>query len=93
MTNEEMIAVLQAHMDGETIQFGSSEGFTDVLDDTPGWNFSARDYRVKPKEPRVIYVEEFRTAGLSGSHKLFKCNAEKGKRDSSKIVKFVEVVE
>ena len=50
MTHDEMIAVIQAHKDGKTIQARNRDiGVWDDVD--PIWRFDSCDYRVKP-EPR-----------------------------------------
>lgn len=62
------IAVMQAFVDGKTIQarpnswaYGSN-GWEDVSD--PSWNIAAVEYRISP-EPRVIYVGELRSGNIS----------------------------
>ena len=94
MTNEEIIAVIQAHANGEVIESRSNpagiDQFTENQD--PGWNFSAFDYRAKP-EARELFVEEYEATGLSSRHSLNRKHLEITSLSTSKIVKFVEVVE
>ena len=51
-TTEEMIAVMQAYADGETIQCQVLDGciWTNVCSDSPVWDWVYFDYRVKPEE-------------------------------------------
>jgi len=59
MTPQEMIDVIQAHKDGEQIQFlyktekpSSEDCWLDAKN--PTWNFAVYNYRVK-KEPKDLY--------------------------------------
>jgi len=55
MTHDEMIAVIQAHRDGKTIQFRDrdSQGKWDDLHPVCfSANFGTYDYRVKPEPPK-----------------------------------------
>ncbi len=56
-TTQEKIAIMQAYVDGKTIQYdnntGHMYGWTDLK--TPNWNWDLCDYRIKP-EPRKIYM-------------------------------------
>lgn len=62
MTHDEMIAVITAHKDGKIIQFRWKGSITpaakwkDVVGNKPAWQFEYNDYRVKPREPRVVYA-------------------------------------
>ena len=52
MTDEEIIAVIQANMRGERIQrnaYSSVDSWNDIIGCNPVWNFGAYRYRVKPK--------------------------------------------
>ena len=96
MTHEEMIAVIQAHKEGETILFSDQLKTSDkwmVLDALNlaalKFNFSRFKYRIKP-EPRVLYAGygadgDFIVADPDGVPVLLG-----GVED---IAKFVEVVE
>jgi hypothetical protein len=58
-TKEEMIAVLQASIDGEEMQARSHRRGKDAafvnIHDKPSWDFPALEYRAKPK-PRQCWV-------------------------------------
>jgi len=51
MTDKEIIEVVQAHSEGEQIQFRDFNipTWTDCIDNEPVWNFGATEYRVKPE--------------------------------------------
>jgi len=60
MSPEEMIDVIQAHKDGEQIQFlyktekpSSDNCWLDAK--TPTWNFTSYNYRIKPKAPKTMH--------------------------------------
>lgn len=59
VTTAEMIKVMQAAELGEAIQCRalSDSEWGDV--NSPVWNWLANDYRIKPREPRVIWVNEY----------------------------------
>ncbi len=61
-TVDEMIEVLQAFKAGKVIQFKNGGTWDDLLE--PGWNFHDTKYRVKPKEPREIWVNEYRDGSV-----------------------------
>ena len=50
-TTEEMIAVMQAYVDGKEIEYESYSKWEKVTE--PAWNWGGNDYRVKP-EPEYI---------------------------------------
>lgn len=53
MKPTEMIAVLEAHMQGKAIQFRSGEAdWKDVA--KPAWNFLEYEYRIKPERAAPI---------------------------------------
>lgn len=53
MSEKEIIEVVQAHMEGKQIQVSNDQGYSwiDAPLEPPCWNFSTRNYRIKP-EPR-----------------------------------------
>ncbi len=55
MTHDEMIAVIQAHKDGKTIQYKVGEDMDWLNIPHQKFNFGGYDYRVKP-EPMVRYA-------------------------------------
>lgn len=54
MTDKEIIAIVQAHIEGKQIQYYDkiNHKWQDCSDNAPCWNFSTTMYRVKP-EPKV----------------------------------------
>jgi len=61
MTHDEIIAVVQAHKEGKTIQAKTKGGefeWADIFANRPLWNFSSVDYRVKsePPKPREFWI-------------------------------------
>ena len=101
MTHDEMIAVIQAHKDGKTIQV-RGKGRPKWHDRTrPSWDFDSCDYRVKP-EPRVAYFAEYTnpyggnvlTQGrFDTKEDLQKTLDSWAVRPTYRIVKFVEVLD
>jgi hypothetical protein len=56
VTHDEMIAVIQAHKEGEKIQYSiKGRNVWNDLTAGPLWDFHASDYRVK-KEPKELWV-------------------------------------
>lgn len=56
MTHDEMIALIEAHRDGKTIEFRDPrfDNFKDwQLCRMPTWNFQRNEYRIKP-EPLTL---------------------------------------
>lgn len=79
------IKVMQAFEDGKTIQENdAATGWRDNPD--PTWNWQYTKYRIKPREPREIYIEEQDDGTLSGRgwSRVFSPN---------KHVKFIEVID
>ena len=55
MSDDEIIAVVQARKEGKTIQFKYIYGrqeWHDTTSNSPVWNFHERQYRVKPEPPK-----------------------------------------
>ena len=66
MRDEEIIAVVQAHFDGEQIQarqIGGVHGWSSCVP-LVKWNFAHYDYRVKP-EPLELWVNIWRDERMS----------------------------
>jgi len=65
MTHDEMIAVIQAHKEGKTIEFSYKAYMVKhwAVSVTPQWDFSHYDYRAKP-EPRVLHCVFLPTGGI-----------------------------
>lgn len=55
MTNQEIIAVIQAYEDGKTVQYEAYTGEWYSVK-TPEWNFQKWRYRVKPEPEPPKYV-------------------------------------
>ena len=96
---DHMIAVMQAAKEGKTIQFR-------VLDSSdidvrwrdahaPSWDWYTFDYRVKPAEPRRVWMIMYPTMG-GRSYVCYNSREEAAKFacfDASQQVEFVEVLE
>lgn len=75
-TTEGKIAVMQAHAKGEAVQSiacGNAKiyGWKDDMD--PVWDWSLRDYRIKPKEPRRWWLrlkEDGSVLGISTAKQI-----------------------
>lgn len=59
MNHDEMIAVIQAHKEGKTLQFqirrdnpNIREAWIDLFIDSISWNFERFEYRIKPEPPK-----------------------------------------
>ena len=59
-TTEEMIAVMQAHADGQPIQFKLRREGSWGEASTPSWAWGVLDYRVKPVEPKKVMMQMWR---------------------------------
>ncbi len=70
MTNNEIIAVVDAHSAGKVIQ-GRRRNAPDTWDEIPipVWNFESLDYRVKP-EPREFVILRKGFAGYAGNYEV-----------------------
>ncbi len=92
-TTAQMIEVMQAWQRGETIEVRDiGEKRWGTLIDEPSWNWIDSDYRIKPREPRVIWVNEYSDRSiLHSNEEIAKQNAS----DSAKriAVKYVEAIE
>lgn len=92
-TTAEKIAVMQAHLDGKTIQYRSKTSAGNWFSHpNPEWNWEDCEYRVKT-EPRVIWVNEY-SDGLNTWHYQTReyANISIG-RGRIACRKFVEVME
>lgn len=100
MSPAEMIAVIQAHADGKTIEGRNKparEGDAWIVVshvDLQGFDFIKWEYRVQPepKEPRVIYVNEYPNGCLRTNNYI---NRETAVIDAKggPTRKFIEVLE
>ena len=96
---DHIIAVMQAAKEGKTIQSRNRERYHDDInagwDDTtsPMWDWSAYDYRVKPAEPRRIWVNLYSSGVLSDRNWCSQSEAKHSAMISgTKQIEFVEVV-
>lgn len=64
MGTEDKIIIMQAFVDGKTIQRDLPNGAWVDMNDSPVWNWRDVNYRIKP-EPKIIYVND--VAGGLGS--------------------------
>lgn len=93
MTIDEMIEVLQAAKRGEVIQYRAVT-YGDWFDNPCVWNFTAWEYRVKPK-PRVLYRVEEIACGIGLTTLASLEEAEEFRRElpnpsSCAVVEYVE---
>lgn len=94
-TTAEMIEVMQAFERGEKIECKYLRGndIWDVLP-SPSWNWSECDYRIKAREPRVIWVNEYQYVDDTMHD-----TEEEARRDAGEggafrtAVKYIEVIE
>ena len=88
MTTQEQIAVMQAFADGKEIEFcinaESGDRWFPVKD--PGWNWFHYTFRVKPRVPRRIWLEEY----SNGCHAVF--SSKESASGLGKLTEFVEVI-
>ena len=95
---DHMIAVMTAAKEGKTIQSRSLSyiGIDGLWNDTrhPCWNWAHSEYRVKPAEPRRIWLNGYPTTGCRSSV-CYDTREEAAKfvyKEVSEQVEFVEVV-
>lgn len=91
-TTAEKIAVMQAHEAGEVIEYANSgkSDWEEIIH--PAWDWASFDYRIKPREPRVIWVNEYE----GGGYLVFESESSATGHARSavrKAVKYVEVIE
>ncbi|XTQ92595.1 hypothetical protein ACQR5W_11790 [Xanthomonas sacchari] len=97
-TTAEMIAVMQAFERGEEIEVRSipNGGWISLPRPTPLWDNSGLfDYRIKPREPRVIWVNEYTG---NGDIKFYGHADEASARGAAGhmarvAIKYIEVIE
>jgi hypothetical protein len=96
-TTAEMIEVMQAFERGEEIQareiFSESEDWLAVINQPSyKWNLERYDYRIKPREPRVIWVNEYEH-GEHAVHDSRESAEERACNAQRVAVKYVEAIE
>lgn len=52
------IEVMQAFVDGKTVQVSAAAGWESTP--TPCWSWDICEYRIKPAEPKNIWVNEYK---------------------------------
>ncbi|KAB7765372.1 hypothetical protein [Xanthomonas sp. LMG 12461] len=97
-TTAEMIAVMQAFERGEDIQcirLGIVDDWVKCTTPPYKWNWVGYDYRIKPREPRVIWVNEYTG---NGDIKFYGHADEASARGAAGhvarvAIKYIEVIE
>ncbi len=104
---EKKLEVMQAFRDGAKIQRRRAEGgYSPIWQDitNPNWMWGMYEYRVKPSEPRTLYVNEPRTLYVNEPllYRAGQCLcAYVGEKDArygaasvhDRVIKFVEVLD
>ena len=90
-SNEELIAYIQAEMDGKEIQYKQNTEAWYAKNPLSGWN-SNTIYRVKP-EPREWYVNEYSPGDLGYVLYDTATAAKKRTSDETQQIKIREVLE
>lgn len=94
---DHMIAMLQAYKEGKTIQCRYRSNGADDWVDVRGiyqWNWYMFDYRVKPAEPRRVWLNFYPTMGGRSSvcYDSREEAASLARHDITEQIEFVEVV-
>lgn len=63
MSTEEKIEIMQAYLDGKTIQVENEDGWVDIKDHEPLWTWQTNRYRIKPSA-RPYTMAEMNKAAL-----------------------------
>jgi len=84
MTDEEILVVVQGHIDGEVIQ-SKWDGREWQTANVPVWNFNLYDYRIKPK-PLELWALMYDTPGTLVSAYTTKDAATYHSMSAAKIV-------
>lgn len=94
MTDKEIIAVVQAHLDGKKIECRSQRtNFNWKVVDTPYWDFSGSDYRVNPG-PRVWWLNVYAGSALGSTRAVaYKTKADAESAAGYTRIECVRVVE
>ena len=89
MTDDEIIAVVQAHKEGKKIQVRSRICGSWAGCENPAWAFDNLDYRVapEPRKPREWWVMEHIGGSLTVSH------IEPNESPCFKVIRVREVIE
>ena len=90
-TLEYMVDVMTRAKAGEQVQFNNNDPDDHVWYDEndPTWNWVDYTFRIKPREPRVIWVSEYDDGSLGDSLRIFKQYIP----DDLRPIKFIEVLD
>jgi hypothetical protein len=94
-TTAEMIEVMQAFERGEKIQCRDvdEESWGDLIC-APSWEWRLLDYRIKPREPRVIWVNEYPRDPIDAAHRTEQSARESATPGAARTaIKYVEAIE
>ena len=89
MKPEEIIKVVQAHIDGKTVQYKHLGEWKKTAFEPKFWDFEGMDYRIKP-EPREFYLNIHKD-GVIYAHDSF-ITAKSYLQSGFTTVKVVEVI-
>lgn len=100
MNTEDQIKIMQAALDGKTVQTrqrGALKWACDVIPDSHEWNFEEWEYQIKTK-PKVIWVNEYEDGSwaiYSTQHKAIGATGGLASKVAIKkcAVKYQEVIE
>lgn len=93
-TTAEMIAVMQAFERGEKIERRPDGRSPWVEVEEPAFNWGTSDYRIKPREPRVIWVNEFQDGDVAAFPvKDWAARVGNSPKFKRTAVKYIEVIE
>lgn len=88
----ELVKTMTAFANGEEVQYRMDSNRPWLECKSPAWPISG-EYRVKPREPKVIYVNEYERGESYGYPSKERALAGSGPRAIRKAVKYVEVIE
>jgi hypothetical protein len=99
-TTKEKIEIMQAYIDGIPVQHQSS-GRWGILSENrnPSWYWASFNYRIKPPEPKVIYVNEYKNTSAFVHNTYVHTTKDDALRYANnsnvvrKAVKYQEVIE
>lgn len=98
-------AIATAYAEGKTIQFRCKDHCKDKVwrvicatdNSIPSFNFAAYEYRLKPSEPRVIFINEYSDDPSSVRSGFVHMTLENANRDAVqarvRVSKWIEVLE
>lgn len=94
MSHDEMIALIQAHKEGKEIQYFRGGDWRNIRSISPdaSFNFGIYNYRIKPEEPKVIWVNEYDGYYVAHDDKDY-AHKNSGNNVIRAAVKYQEVIE